>query len=255
MRRKILSALAVIAGVAALTVLWSSEAYAQGRVGRVRHARPVVAVSAYHFAPHGNAWQRFPYPYPYMYRIDHRADLRIQGSPREAQVYLDGYFVGTVDDFDGFAQRLRVEPGEHDVQIYLQGYRTRTERMLFRPNESYKLSFALEPLAAGETPDPQPIPSAAGPSAERRVPTRRGYAAARESLGTLSIRIQPLGATVLINGERWEWPDGEDRLEVDVPPGQHRIEVQLEGHQPYATMVTVRPGETTTLNVSLPRQD
>ena len=46
---------------------------------------------------------------------------------------MDGYLVGTVDDFDGWMQRLHVMYGEHEIQIYLQGYRTIRQKVLFRP--------------------------------------------------------------------------------------------------------------------------
>ena len=44
-------------------------------------------------------------------------------TPRDAEVYVDGYYAGDVDDFDGTFQRLRVEPGEHEIEIYKDGFR------------------------------------------------------------------------------------------------------------------------------------
>ena len=49
--------------------------------------------------------------------------IRVQATPRDAQVFLDGEFVGIVDDFDGFLQGIRTSPGEHEIGIYLEGYR------------------------------------------------------------------------------------------------------------------------------------
>ena len=64
----------------------------------------------------------YPYGYPYGYYgygwgYDPAASIRIQATPREAQVYVDGYFVGIVDDYDGFSQRLRLVPGEHELVV------------------------------------------------------------------------------------------------------------------------------------------
>ncbi len=67
------------------------------------------------------------------------------------------------------------------------------------------------------------------------------------------IRVQPAGADVLIDGERWRGPDGDDRLLVQVTDGRHHIEVRKEGYQPFTTEVDVRGGESLPLNVSLPR--
>ena len=67
---------------------------------------------------------------------------------------------------------------------------------------------------------------------------------------TLSIRVQPADAVVLIDGERWE-PAGESRIQIQVPPGPHRIEVQKDGYQPFTTTLQLRPGEMLPINVSL----
>ena len=202
--------------------------------------------------------QRYPYPPPYPYgygwRHDDRADLRLQGTPREAEVYVDGYFVGIVDDFDGWTQRLRVVPGEHEIKVYLPGHRVRAERMRFLPHESYRLQFSLEPLGPGEAEEPRPTPSAEAPrpgyGRPAGPPARR---AAQGALGRLSVRVQPADAIVIIDGERWDWPEDSDRLEVELPEGQHRVEVQREGLRPYVTTVDVKRGEVTALNVSLVR--
>ena len=90
------------------------------------------------------------YP-PYGYgRYDASAELRIQVTPKQAEVYVDGYLTGTVDDFDGVFQRLRMPLGEHQITLYAQGYRSITERMLFRPFESYTIKDTMQPLATGD---------------------------------------------------------------------------------------------------------
>ncbi len=70
--------------------------------------------------------------------------------------------------------------------------------------------------------------------------------------GAVSIRVQPSGAEVLIDGERWRGPEGPERLVVQLAAGTHRVEVRKEGYRPFTGEVDVRPGETATLNVSLP---
>lgn len=243
----------VTVGVAAV---WPADLLAQRRA---------VAVVGVHYAPFHSSpafWQRYPYPYPYPYpyrhahRFDYRSSLRFEGTPKEAEVYVNGYFVGIVDDFDGFAQRLHVEPGDHEIAVYLDGYRTRREQMRLRPGRSYRVRFPLEPLQPDDPPEPRPMATAPAPAAPGD-PWGRTHAGARQAapgaLGTLSIRVQPADAVVLIDGERWEWPAGEERLIVDVPEGTRRIEVRREGHEPYSTTATVRRGEVTPVNISLPR--
>jgi len=66
----------------------------------------------------------------------------------------------------------------------------------------------------------------------------------------IAIGVQPGDAVILVDGERWQ-SSSTDRLEIQVSPGAHRIEVQKDGYQPFTTSVNVRPGETATVNVSL----
>ncbi len=52
--------------------------------------------------------------------------LRLKVKPENGQVYVDGYYVGDVDSFDGVFQRLTVEAGAHRVEIRAPGYETVT---------------------------------------------------------------------------------------------------------------------------------
>ena len=48
--------------------------------------------------------------------------IRIRVKPRGAQVFVDGYYVGIVDDFDGAFQHLHVEVGPHQIEIRAPGF-------------------------------------------------------------------------------------------------------------------------------------
>ena len=48
--------------------------------------------------------------------------LRLKVKPLDAQVYVDGYYVGIVDEFDGVFQRLRLEEGPHQIEIRHPAY-------------------------------------------------------------------------------------------------------------------------------------
>lgn len=212
-------------------------------------------------------WPGYPPYYGHYYYDDSSA--RIQAKPREAQVYVDGYYVGTVDDFDGMWQRLHLAPGEHELTLYLEGYRTFTQKVLFRPHTTLKITHVMEPLAPGEANEPKPTAAAPpAPSPRGPVPSRgrdRGYdpperrqpedvrPGAGQGFGELSLRVQPEDAVVIIDGERWDGPGGGSRLQVQLSEGSHRVEVTKAGHRPYSTTVEVRGGETVTLNISLPR--
>jgi hypothetical protein len=48
--------------------------------------------------------------------------LRLEVEPNDAEVFVDGYYAGTVDEFDGHFQKLDLIPGPHHVEIRRPGY-------------------------------------------------------------------------------------------------------------------------------------
>jgi len=48
--------------------------------------------------------------------------LRLKIKPKDAEVYVDGYFEGAVDDFDGIFQRLHLDAGVHRIEVRAAGY-------------------------------------------------------------------------------------------------------------------------------------
>jgi PEGA domain len=246
-----------------------ADAEAQHRRGiRSGGGRPVVVVSGFYHRPWlydgWYGWGGGPY--------EPSASLRLQVEPKNTEVFIDGYYAGTVDDFDGFFQRLRVEPGEHDIQLYLEGHKIVRQKIYLQPTGAFRVKQTMQPLAAGDTPDPRPVPPSTPPAqsgrpydasgrpdrasrAERPVPAPPSDAPDRAGdFGALALRVQPAGAEVHVDGERWEGTDGADRLVIQLPEGEHRIEVRLQGFAAYSSTVRVRRGETTALNVSLARE-
>lgn len=80
-------------------------------------------------------------------------------------------------------------------------------------------------------------------------------AAARQGtdFGTLSIQVRPPDAAIFIDGERWVGPETTGTLVIQLPPGPHRVELRSPGRRPYSTVIAIRVGETTPLNVALPQ--
>ena len=185
--------------------------------------------------------------------FDRGSALRFQVTPEDAEIFLDGYYVGTVDDFDGMFQRLHLAPGEHDVEIYLSGYRSVRQKILVQPGATFRVRYDMEALAAGDTPDPRPVAPATPPppAGRRQVPPRPDQ---QSEFGAIAIRVQPRDALVLIDGERWETPPDNDRLVVQLPAGAHRVEIRKDGFGGYSSSVDVRRGNETLLNVSLTRE-
>jgi hypothetical protein len=68
--------------------------------------------------PSHRSWSSSGYGY-YGYDI---GELRLRVTPRHAEVRVDGYFAGVVDDYDGAFQGLRLESGGYHIEIVAPGY-------------------------------------------------------------------------------------------------------------------------------------
>jgi hypothetical protein len=211
----------------------------------------VVGAFYPHFAFAGQPSSSYPYGAQYV----QPGKLRFAITPKQAVVYVDGYYAGTVEDFDGTFQRLRVEPGPHEVVIHLQGYRSRRERVYLGPDQTVKLSGALEKLSAGEPDAPLPTPSAPPDGGQPRDPRSPDAGPPRGSSGTLAVRVRPDGAEVLIDGEPAAGFTDDGRLVFELAPGPHQIEIRLNGYRTFLTEVPIRPGTTTPLNITLTRNN
>jgi len=263
--------------VTAGLLLWPIDAHAQRRVGR-GPVRSVVVVGGFYRPWFYDPWYGYPYwgypPYYYGGPYGQFGSLRIQVEPRQTEVFLDGYYAGTVDDFDGIFQRLHAEPGEHELELYLPGYRSVRQRIYVQPGATFRVRYTMIPLQPGDTPDARPAapaglppagpppagpPPAGPPRAGAPYPygppraPQRGSIRASE-FGTLAIRVQPGDADVLVDGERWDASGSDQRLTVQLSAGEHRVEIRKDGFEPFTSTVVVRPGETATVNVSLSRK-
>jgi len=302
-----------LAAALAASMLWAGRSDAQVRIGGgVGIATPRTRVSVvgrpyyyrpfyyrafyrpyypYYFAPfygsffYGSYFYRPFYWYPYApvgygYGGFDGASLRVQVTPRDTEIFVDNYYAGTADDFDGLFQRLHVEPGAHDVTLYREGYRTVRQRVYIQPTGTFRLRYMMVPLGPGEIAEPRPAepppppqntpgappvgppnryppPPGGAPSPQGAYPPPQGAyppQANRSDSGSLSIRVQPENAEVFIDGERWQGATDSERLVVQVVPGVHHVEARREGYRTYQSDITVRPGETPTVNISLSRQ-
>jgi len=239
-----------------------------------RPARPAVVlrghvfIGGYYYDPFFGPypwWPRTMYPRRYYPIYDLRAELRVVDAPRSAAVYVDGFYAGIVDDFDGVFQSLPLPPGGHEVVLYLEGYHTVRRSLYLRPGTSLKLHEPMERLRSGERSAPPPLappvppppvgsyrsprtpPPVAPPPAAAPLPEASAHA---EISGTLELHVQPITADVTIDGQRWLSSDA-GHFVLELPAGVHRVDVSQRGYRTLSTEVTVSESESTPLNVSL----
>jgi PEGA domain len=276
----------ILAFVVVAVAGFTATSDAQGHYGHGGHRGSVVVGGFYApiypywydpwFAPQ---WGWYPPPYPGPYFAPD-ASVKLEVKPNQAEVYVDGYYAGIVDDFDGTFQRLRVAPGQHELELYLDGYRPAKQQIHLTADKTVKVKYTLEKLGAAEQPEPRPqpqnpptMPQGVAPNAPNMPPEAyppqqapRGPAGGRMpplppgsdprgaqqgAYGSLAVRVQPNDAEISIDGEPWRAPGGQERLIVELAEGSHTVEIRKSGYRTYVTQIEVRRGATTPLNVSL----
>lgn len=72
----------------------------------------------------------------YQVRYRDAGSLRLKVKPSDAQVYIDGYYVGVIDSFDGMFQRLNIDAGTHKVELRAEGYEPVQFEVMVPPGET-----------------------------------------------------------------------------------------------------------------------
>lgn len=83
------------------------------------------------------------YAGPYGYDI---GSVRLKVKPEDAEVYVDGYYAGTVDDFDGIFQSLKLDSGGYRIEIRKDGFEPLTFDVRVQYDRKITFRGELEPI-------------------------------------------------------------------------------------------------------------
>lgn len=196
-------------------------------------------------------WYYPRYRYHYRYYDDSPA-LRVMVEPDTTRVYVDRYYAGVSDDFDGLFQRLYVSPGRHQITLKLEGYRSHSFEIYAVPGRTLKLHWNMvrgtgqdepEDLAGAVPPEVAPPPTV---NDDEDVPPPVDVD--RRDIGKLSLDIRPRDASVYIDGR--VSPEAS-RDDVPLPAGTHKLQVVRPGYRSFEQDVVIRAGKTEDLDVRL----
>jgi hypothetical protein len=190
--------------------------------------------------------------------------LRVIVEPVQTRVYVDGYYAGVVDDFDGIFQRLNVSVGRHDISLRLDGHRTQNYKVYVPYDHTIKLRHTMEPGSPSDASEqvvgrPEDVVRP-GRDPESREETRyepeerEGEAVPPGEMpaeaGTVRLDVRPSDASVYVDGAF----RGTGRLRtLRLPAGRHRIEVVRPGYHTMEREVDVEPGREVEVSFDLDR--
>jgi hypothetical protein len=193
------------------------------------------------------------YPrYRYAGYPDDSVAMRVQVKPSETRVYVDGYYAGVADDFDGLLQRLYLSRGEHEIGLKLEGFRSHRFVVYGVPGRTVKLHYNMVQGTGEDAPEDVAGNPAVSPldrdgdGEYDRPPGER-----RADFGRLSLNLSPEDSAVYIDG-RLVPEAGQD--EVRLAGGLHRLEVVRPGYLSFERELEIKPGKTADLDVQLEKK-
>jgi hypothetical protein len=92
-----------------------------------------------------------------------KGGLRFETEPGTAQIYVDGYYMGIVEDYGLRGRILELAAGSHHIELRAPGYTVLAFDISIMPNQTSRFRGDLQLLAP-----PLPAPSATSASAAPR---------------------------------------------------------------------------------------
>ncbi|HVG07709.1 MAG TPA: PEGA domain-containing protein [Thermoanaerobaculia bacterium] len=111
-------------------------------------------------------YSRAPYRDRYYDGYNTTGALDIDVSPGKTEVWIDGRYTGTADDFDGFPQYLWLDRGVYDVVLFREGYKTIARQVTIRSGQVISMGDRMEP---GDSVRPQDLATKTHDRRDERV--------------------------------------------------------------------------------------
>ena len=107
-------------------------------------------------------YSNYPYPYPYPpygYPVpvpgcvtaeegtDATGAVRLDIPQKDAAVYIDGFYVGRVEDFDDATKQLTLRPGPHHLELRATGYQALTFDVNIKAGDTITYRTPMQPLS------------------------------------------------------------------------------------------------------------
>jgi hypothetical protein len=187
--------------------------------------------------------------------------VRVQVEPSKTRVYVDGYYAGVADDFDGLFQRLNLPTGRHEIMLKLEGYRTHKIKIYVPLDQTVKIKLDMTKGLGEDVADwvgPNAPPEDEERYGEPRSARDDDYVEEEDldddngapagNRGTLRLEVTPSDASIYLNGQF----RGTGRLEtLSLPAGRYHLEIVRPGYRLLERDVEVEVGRTTRIVAAL----
>ncbi|MGE0033012.1 MAG: PEGA domain-containing protein, partial [Pseudothermotoga sp.] len=214
--------------------------------------------------------------YFYVGKAPRTGIAQLESNPTGAHVYVDGKYIGRTP------ARVQLDEGQHFATFYWQD-QVRTETFVVMAGTTVVvtanfiqktiLNINTTPSGAqifldGSFVGVSPLQIEVQPGQHTVLATMPGYSAAQQSFSispgetktinlvlspeeaTLKVYSIPAGASIYVNGQ-YRGVAPSSGLTLKLPPGSYSVEARMSGYHSSSTTVTLNPGETRTITLTL----
>jgi DNA-binding beta-propeller fold protein YncE len=186
-----------------------------------------------------------PYPYPYGYPVPQgyvfagpetlTGNVRLDVSPKDAAVYVDEYYAGIVDDFNGAFHHLTLTAGPHSIEIRKPDFETLVVHVYVQPRQIITYRETMQPARSVSTRAPT----------EPAGVTPADYEVFPGPPGALRLDITPNTAQVYVDGYYVGIVnDFSGRSQgLNLAPGTHHFDLRATGHDALAFDINIESGQ------------
>jgi len=194
----------------------------------------------------------YPYPHgypPYGFRVFtdwETSRVRLDVTPDDAQVFVDRYYAGVVDDFDGFFQRLTLHAGPHLIEIRKEGLRPLAVELNLYPGQDVTYRRTMEPSQSGDVDTP-PAGSFA-PAFEEGA----ALPPADAPPGDVKFDVTPKEAAIYADGFYVGIVDDFNGSQhMMLTQGKHHLVLMLDGYETHEVDLSIDSENTITYRATL----
>jgi hypothetical protein len=98
--------------------------------------------------------------------VEPRGALSLLTTPQNAQVFVDGFYVGIVEEFGSSGRPMSLTAGAHRIDLRAPGYETLSFNIMIEPNDIVRYRGEMQLVQTGPA---APAAAAAAPPAQPRA--------------------------------------------------------------------------------------
>ncbi len=173
--------------------------------------------------------------------------VKVASTPAGADILLNGHPTGQKTP-----ATLNLPPGSHSIKLHKDGFQDDTENVTVALGQTTNVAGKLQPTPAAATADAsKPAGSQPAKDANPFSKIGRFFKGGTSDQGTLSIKTNPAGAKITLNGQA---ASSVTPVTLQIKVGKYKVQIQMDGYETVQREVTVEKGKQTGIDEVLVRK-